>query len=787
MMDRKLSLVISLVIGVFLSAVDGIALGQDDTETYANSIGMKMFRIKLGTFEMGSDLPRDHWDEKPIHKVRISKPFFMSETEVTIEQYRQFKEDFKGDPRFAPYVSGVSWYEAVKFCQWLSKKEGKPYSLPTEAEWEYACRAGTTSLYWSGDKPPSENQTNPWGLKNMHTGVREWCLDWFGAYPAQPQADPVGLFEGMARVVRGGPLDDGSRNEERTLFNASSNRAGMAPGFGPYNGDSEEYKIPGQHCIGFRVVQASIPDTEPIRPRKSFVTRGIKKNASIVKIGPSLNKPYFRKRYILPVPLDNSSNSEIDAVGMHPSFRKHNHSPAMEVCPNGDVLLVIYTSYDEYEPGVSLIASRLRFGADQWDMPDRLFDFAAVNDHAPLLWTDNKTVHFFWGCPKLDGGFPFQWTSSRDSGATWDEVKFPKFISMIGSHSRQPINTALRDKDGTMYIASDGSGGKSVLWVSRDNGRTWFDTEGRSAGRHTTYALLSDGKTILGMGGKNTNINGFMPQVISSDGGRTWAVSKTQFPEQGSNQRPSILMLESGRLFFAGDFQHSRGKKPDSIKQNGSYVALSDDDGKSWTIKPLIGAQLHEDPKRHNGHPTIGYSVARQAPNGMIHLITTMNRPCLHFEFNEAWILSDEKHDSVSDAKLMTSDAKSIADIKEYMETYSNGRIKARFSGGIANDGRFLLHGRETWYYTNGQRQRQAEYNLGKKTGKETYWSEDGLVQWAWEHGEDGISIWTQYWPNGQKKARSYWKNFMCHGSAELWNPSGELISSKNFMNGKIQ
>jgi hypothetical protein len=488
------------------------------------------------------------------------------------------------------------------------------------------------------------------------------------------------------------------------------------------------------------------------------------------------------------VPLDNSSNEEIDAVGMHPSFRRHNHSPALEVCPNGDVLMVIYTSYGEYEPGVSLIASRLRFGADQWDMPDRMFDFAAANDHAPLLWTDGSTMHFFWGSPRLDGGFPFQWTSSTDSGATWEEVTFPAFRNKIGPHSRQPINTALRDKDGTMYVASDGSGGASVLWASDDNGETWYDTQGRSAGRHTTYALLSDGKTIMGMGGKNTDIDGYMPKAISRDGGKTWDVSKSVFPAQGSNQRPSILRLQSGRLFFAGDFQHIRGQKPEGITQNGSYVALSDDDGKTWTVKQLVGAQPHENPRNHNGHATIGYSAAQQAPNGMIHLITTMNRPCLHFELNEAWILAEgDGNAPASETELMASSATSVEDVQEYREVYSDGGLKIVFSGGKADDGRFLLHGKEIWYYPNGRRQREATYEAGRKVGQETYWSKDGNVQWMWNHRKDGTSCWTQYWPNGRKRAESFWQNFMCHGTAKLWDQEGKLISAKEFVRGKMR
>jgi hypothetical protein len=394
----------------------------------------------------------------------------------------------------------------------------------------------------------------------------------------------------------------------------------------------------------------------------------------------------------------------------------------------------------------------------------------------------------FWGSPRIDGGFPFQWTSSKDSGATWEEVRFPPFSNKIGPHSRQPINTAFRDKDGTMYVASDGSGGTSVLWASDDNGKTWYDTQGRSAGRHTTYALLSDGKTILGMGGKNTDIDGYMPKAISHDGGKTWKVSKTSFPAQGSNQRPSILRLQSGRLFFAGDFQHILGLKPDRIDENGSYVALSDNDGETWVIRRLPGAQPHENPRNHNGHPTIGYSAARQAPNGMIHLIATMNQPCLHFEFNEAWILAQrEEPGSLSDAELMASSATSVERVREYRETYPDGSLKTAFSGGTANDGRFLLHGKETWYYPTGKKQREATYDVGKKAGRETYWSEDGSVRWVWDHQEEGTSRWTQYWPNGRKRAESLWQNFMCHGTAKLWDKEGRLTSTKEFTRGKMQ
>jgi hypothetical protein len=550
--------------------------------------------------------------------------------------------------------------------------------------------------------------------------------------------------------------------------------------------DDEDTGVPGYHNIGFRVVQAPMPSTKHLAYQASYVQQGVKQNKGMVKNGPDASEPYFRKRYLLPTPPENCDNEEIDAMGMHPSFREHNHSPALEVCPNGDVLMIIYTSYGEYEPGVSLIASRLRFGADQWDMPARLFDFATVNDHAPMLWTDTRSgiVYCFWGNPRLEGGFPFQWTSSKDSGATWAEVQFPNFMNEIGSHSRQPINTAVRDKNGTLYVASDGDGGESVLWATRDNCRTWYDTMGRTGGRHTTFALLQDGVSILGMGGKNTDINGYMPKSISTDGGKTWQVTKTPFAAQGSNQRPSVLRLQSDRLFFAGDFQDPDGDSPDTITQRGSYAALSDDHGRTWRIKKLIGTQRHEQRDRLGGAETIGYSAARQAPNGIIHLITTMNRPCLHFEMNEAWILA-EPAGHKSDEELMKSTATEIAQVKEYREQYPSGKVKATSYAGIADDGRYLLHGKETWYYENGHKQREANYNLGRKVGIETYWSADGKKLWQWQHNDDGSSVWTQFWPDGQKKAESTWRNFKCEGTATLWDRDGKVTSKMAFANGR--
>ncbi|MHC4361921.1 MAG: formylglycine-generating enzyme family protein, partial [Planctomycetota bacterium] len=336
-----------------LACFSGVCASEKDEKSFANSVGVKMVCIEPGAFTMGMEstplpeglAPRPRfrngdYDETPRHKVTITKPFYMSETEVTIEQYRKFKVDFPGFKArmdHDPYVSGISWHDAAAFCRWLSEKEGKPYRLPTEAEWEYACRAGTESPFSSGDARPENDAANPWGLKNMHTGVREWCLDWHGLYPQTAQVDPVGPEAGWMKVVRGGGLDVldkqtmsfyfGRDVEAFALGDApyyarSANRAGAPPSFEPpsrkYQAKQMECVNPplppgpqspspyrakgmvgGWHKIGFRVVQAAMPNTKPTEFSPPFLQRCVKQTTVGVSRGPDMTRPYYRTRRIL--------------------------------------------------------------------------------------------------------------------------------------------------------------------------------------------------------------------------------------------------------------------------------------------------------------------------------------------------------------------------------------------------------------------------------------------------------------------------------------------------------
>jgi formylglycine-generating enzyme required for sulfatase activity len=190
-----------------------------------NSIGMELRLIQAGSFTMGYD-GQGAWDhEQPTHKVTITKDYYIGVYEVTQAQYVAIQGEnpsrFRGDDR---PVDSVTWRQAVEFCKKLSKKEGVTYRLPTEAEWEYACRAGTTTKYywgnidelagtfaWYGEN--SDNQTHPvgqkkanaWGLYDMSGNVEEWAHDRFRAFTRRAQTDPKGPAIGRnSRPLRGG-------------------------------------------------------------------------------------------------------------------------------------------------------------------------------------------------------------------------------------------------------------------------------------------------------------------------------------------------------------------------------------------------------------------------------------------------------------------------------------------------------------------------------------------------------------------------------------------------------
>ena len=217
-------------------------------------VTMKLVLIRPGKFMMGSpDSEQGRGDnEGPQHEVVITKPFYVGVTEVTQAQYEAVmgtnpsKFKWPTNP-----VDSVIWDEAVEFCRRLSEKTGKAVRLPTEAEWEYACRAGSKMRFsfggsdsalgdyaWygsnSGDSggvqfrthPVGQKRPNAWGLYDMHGNVYEWCADGYGPYSSEASTDPQGAGSGGTRVVRGGSWRNGGADNLRC-----AHRYGHAPSF----------------------------------------------------------------------------------------------------------------------------------------------------------------------------------------------------------------------------------------------------------------------------------------------------------------------------------------------------------------------------------------------------------------------------------------------------------------------------------------------------------------------------------------------------------------------------
>ncbi|MEO1996380.1 MAG: formylglycine-generating enzyme family protein [Planctomycetaceae bacterium] len=228
-----------------------------------NSVGMVLVPIPDGKFKMGSQ-QKKKWGqdthESPQHQVEITKPFYLSVCEVTQQQYAQVtgSRPWQGQPLVeegAHYAATyVHWEDAAEFCQKLSDQEGVTYRLPTEAEWEYACRAGTSTKYsfgdddaalgdyaWFGKNAYADGEQyahrvghklpNPWGLYDMHGNVWEWCQDWFAGFDNQKKTkvvDPRGPQKGDVRVWRGGAFSDDGYNL-RSATRLSNGRVGYRP------------------------------------------------------------------------------------------------------------------------------------------------------------------------------------------------------------------------------------------------------------------------------------------------------------------------------------------------------------------------------------------------------------------------------------------------------------------------------------------------------------------------------------------------------------------------------
>jgi formylglycine-generating enzyme len=203
---------------------------KSETAFTIRDLSLNLLWVKPGTFEMGSpSSEKDRDDDETRHTVTLTQGFYLGKHEVTQSQWQKVMgsnpSKFNGGDR---PVESVSWTEVTSFCNKLTASErtagrlpaGMTYQLPTEAQWEYACRAGTKTAFSFGDGLVSRQANisggpgettdvgkypaNAWGFHDMHGNVFEWCADWHGDYPAGAARDPVGPADGSIRVFRGG-------------------------------------------------------------------------------------------------------------------------------------------------------------------------------------------------------------------------------------------------------------------------------------------------------------------------------------------------------------------------------------------------------------------------------------------------------------------------------------------------------------------------------------------------------------------------------------------------------
>ena len=230
-MKRILGIAVVLgLVGTLTVMAQDMKPGKEEVIDLGKGVKLEMVLIPAGKFLMGGKkIPVDPFsnikveqpekDEFPQHEVTLTKPFYMGKYEVTQEQWFEImgENPSREKGRKLP-VTDVSWNECHFFIRKLNDKTKGGYRLPTEAELEYSCRAGTSTAYSYGDKLTKSDanilgssiktvgsyKPNAFGLYDMHGNVWEWCEDWYGDYPAGAVIDPKGPAEGKSRVLRGG-------------------------------------------------------------------------------------------------------------------------------------------------------------------------------------------------------------------------------------------------------------------------------------------------------------------------------------------------------------------------------------------------------------------------------------------------------------------------------------------------------------------------------------------------------------------------------------------------------
>jgi formylglycine-generating enzyme len=600
----------------------------------AKEEGLDFVTIPAGTFTMGADLDpkyiaagkEEKWrsifiqDEFPVREVTISKPFEISKYEITNAQFEQYDPDHSawrgkfmnlstGDNEAVVYVS---WEEAVAYTKWLSDQDSKyNYRLPTEAEWEYAARAGTRTPFnngktgdiynllpfdtlqmqacnyqfpypftWSNgcrrwvtwlpencvgveDVYPSKfniehvdltvgkNDPNVFGLYDMQGNVEEWVLDWYGMYNEDEVLDPVGPVTGDFKVARGGSHNNHIQHMR------SANRMGSA--------------VNDKHYfLGFRVVRTpkrvklNEPSVnEPQRPWAEDVSQNIYNWPSPSSV------PEFSitTLYELVPQLEDGthygSDEQLRQFGFDPEQMKplltgplytHNHSPTITWCENGDVLVSWFSGESEIGPELTLLASRgvrQSDGSLEWTPPAEHLKAADRNIHSSNLL--NNTVRHTAG---TDEYFTLHQMASIGITGRWDKLALGHRMSVDNGATWTPVKMVLEldhafndgaSMQGNMFQMSSGE----LVFVTDDDGDSVFNTG--------SLVVSDDGGETWHRRGHssdtppNERIAGLHAAVIEIE------------DVNGDNQPDLLAIARDKGLYF-------NGRAPQSISTDGGYT-----------------------------------------------------------------------------------------------------------------------------------------------------------------------------------------------------------------------
>ena len=245
-MKRILGIAVVLgLVGALTVMAQEVKPGKVDVVDFGEGVKLEMVLVPAGKFKMGSPASeKGRSSDETQHEVTLTKPFYMGKYEVTQEQWESVMGDNPSKVKGAKFpITDVSWEDCQEFIKKLNAKTNGGYRLPTEGEWEYACRAGTTTAYSYGAsltesdaniygsiKAVGSYKPNAFGIYDMHGNVWEWCNDWKADYPAVAVTDPKGPAMGTHRVLRGGSFY-GNALGARSSFRFNS----CSPTFRYYN------------------------------------------------------------------------------------------------------------------------------------------------------------------------------------------------------------------------------------------------------------------------------------------------------------------------------------------------------------------------------------------------------------------------------------------------------------------------------------------------------------------------------------------------------------------------